>query len=157
MFSFIKFHKNFIIIFFIILNGCQLQEPTKKHGILFLENRSEQLKINKDNKNDVLQLIGNPHTKSVNDEDDWIYIERILTKGSYHKLGQNIVKTNNVLVLTFNKYGILSQKNFLTKNDLNKLKFTKEVTGNSLSKKSFVQSFLSSIKTKMYGNKKSKK
>ena len=152
--------KNHINIFlvFIILIGFQLQEPTKNHGILFLENQSKQLTINKDNQNDIIKLIGNPHTKSISDEDSWIYIERVLTKGSFHKLGRTVLKTNNVLILTFNKYGILQEKNFLNKEDLNKLRFTKKVTDSNLSKKSFVQSFLSSVKAKMYGNRgKSKK
>ena len=98
---FFKNHKNiYVSLFtFIFLVNCQLQEPTKNHGILFLENRSAQLKLNVNNKNDVLKLIGSPHTKSISNEDSWIYIERILTKGAYHKLGQNVVKTNNVLVL----------------------------------------------------------
>ena len=91
---------------FLILIGCQLQEPTKTHGILFLENRSNQLTVQKNNKNDVLKLIGSPHSRSFNNKDEWIYIERVLTKGSFHKLGQNVIKSNNVLVLSFNKYGI---------------------------------------------------
>tara|TARA_B100001027_G_scaffold204868_1_gene167319 strand:+ start:459 stop:920 length:462 start_codon:yes stop_codon:yes gene_type:complete len=140
-----------ILIFFFILNACKLQEPTKNHGILFLENRSNQLKIKNNNKNDVIKLIGNPHTKSI-DKNDWIYIERVLTKGSYFKFGQNVIKTNNVLVLTFDKYGILVGKNLLNKDDLKKLKFSEKITENDLAKKSFVQSFLSSIKQKMYGN-----
>ena len=42
----LKYHKNlFLIITFIILNGCQLQEPTKTHGILFLENRLMDSKL----------------------------------------------------------------------------------------------------------------
>tara|TARA_B100000963_G_C22473962_1_gene601506 strand:- start:215 stop:676 length:462 start_codon:yes stop_codon:yes gene_type:complete len=135
----------------IILLNCQLQEPINSHGILFLENRSNQLTVNNDNKNDVIKLIGNPHTKSIN-EKDWIYIERILTKGSYHKLGKNILKTNNVLILTFDKYGILNNKQFLNKNDIKKLEFSKKITENNLSKKSFVQAFLASIKSKMYRN-----
>ena len=135
----------------IILLNCQLQEPINSHGILFLENRSNQLSVNNDNKNDVIKLIGNPHTKSIN-EKDWIYIERILTKGSYHKLGKNILKTNNVLILTFDKYGILNNKQFLNKNDIKKLEFSKKITENNLSKKSFVQAFLASIKSKMYRN-----
>ena len=138
---------------FLILIGCQLQEPTKTHGILFLENRSNQLTVQKNNKNDVLKLIGSPHSRSFNDEDEWIYIERVLTKGSFHKLGQNIIKSNNVLVLSFNKYGILNSKNFLNQGDLNQLSFSKSITDNDLSKKSFVESFLSSIKSKMYSNK----
>tara|TARA_B100001121_G_C18478385_1_gene521287 strand:- start:299 stop:760 length:462 start_codon:yes stop_codon:yes gene_type:complete len=152
MFVSFKNHKFYLILlFFIILNACKLQEPTKNHGILFLENRSNQLKVKTNNKNDVLKLIGNPHTKSI-DKNDWIYIERVLTKGSYFKFGQNVIKANNVLVLTFDKYGILTDKNLLNKEDLKELKFSKKVTENDLAKKSFVQSFLSSIKQKMYGN-----
>ena len=41
----------------------------------------------------LLKLIGQPHTKSINNENEWIYIERILTKGKFHKLGQNVLKT----------------------------------------------------------------
>ena len=43
---------------------------------------------------------------------EWIYIERVLTKGDFHKFGQNVLKTNNVLVLSFDKYGILKTKRF---------------------------------------------
>ena len=148
----IRYHNFFFLIVFCILIGCQFQEPTKTHGILFLENRSNQLIVNKHNKNDVIKLIGSPHTKSFKNNNDWIYIERILTKGSFHKLGQNVLKTNNVLVLSFNKYGILDKKNFLNQDDLNKLSFSKDITDNNLAKKSFIESFLSSIKAKMYSN-----
>ena len=152
---FIKNHKNIILLFiFIFLLNCQLQEPTKNHGILFLENRSNKLKVNINNKNDVLKLIGNPHTTSISNEDSWIYIERVLTKGAYHKLGRNIVKTNNVLVLTFDKYGILKEKDFLNKNDINKMQFSEKITENNLSKRSFVQNLLQSVKSKMYQNRK---
>ncbi len=149
---FFRRHNFFFSIVFCILIGCQFQEPTKTHGILFLENRSNQLKVNKHNKNDVIKLIGSPHTKSFKNNNDWIYIERILTKGSFHRLGQNVLKTNNVLVLSFDKYGILDKKNFLTQDDLNKLSFSKDITDNDLAKRSFIESFLSSIKSKMYSN-----
>ena len=149
---FVKNHNYFLVFVFFILIGCQLQEPTKTHGILFLENRSNQLTLNKHNKNDVIKLIGMPHTRSFENDDDWIYIERILTKGSLHKLGQNVLKTNNILVLSFNKYGILKKKNFLTQEDLNKLSFSKDITNNELAKKSFITKFLSSVRAKMYSN-----
>lgn len=147
-----KHYNIYLIIIFFLLSNCQLQKTTKNHGILFLENRYNQLQVNKTNINDVLKTVGTPHTKSVSDKRTWIYIERILVKGKYHKLGQNIVKENNVLVLTFNKYGILEEKNFFDKDKLEKIKFTKKITENNLSQKSFVQQFLQSIKTKMYGN-----
>ena len=71
MINFSKFHKNITLIpLFITLVCCQLKEPVKNHGILFLENRSNQLKISQSNKNDVIGLIGNPHTISFNNNND---------------------------------------------------------------------------------------
>ncbi len=155
MFLRFKYHnKKIISLLFIILIGCQLQEPYKNHGILFLKNRSEKLVLNKTNKNDVINIIGQPHSKSITDENQWMYIERILTKGKYHKLGKNILKTNNILVLDFDKYGILKNKKLFDKNDKEVVRFSKMETENDLVKRSFVQSFLESVRSKMYGNRK---
>ena len=148
-----KYHLKIIIFFiFLILLGCQLQEPAKNHGILFLDNRSKKLTINKSNKNDVIKILGQPHSKTFDQNDTWIYIERTLSKGKYHKLGRHELKTNNTLILNFDKYGILKNKDFYNKEDINKIKFSKKTTSNDLSKKSFVESFLQSVKKKMYGN-----
>ena len=147
------FNKLFIVLF-IILAACQLQEPTKNHGIVFLENRSNKLTINKSNKNDVIQVIGQPHSKSINDENTWIYLERTLSKGKYHKLGKHVLKKNNTLVLKFDKFGILKSKKIYNKDNTNKIAFSEKKTINKLSKKRFVESFLSSVKQKMYGNRK---
>ena len=131
-----------------------MQEPSKKHGILFLEKKSSQLSINKHNKNDVLSILGSPHSKSINNQNKWIYLERVFSKGKMHKFGQNVLKTNNVLVLSFDKYGILDDKDFMTKEDINKLKFSEASTSNDLAKTSFIETFLNSIKSKMYSNRK---
>ena len=155
MFSIFKYHFNKILpILFIILINCQLQEPYQNHGILFLKNRSEQLILNKTNKNDVINIIGQPHSTSISDENQWMYVERILTKGKYHKLGKNVLKTNNILVLNFDKYGILNNKKLFNKNNKEFLKFSKMETENELIKDSFIQSFLESVRAKMYGNRK---
>ena len=143
----------YILSFFILLLGCQLKEPQQNHGILFLENRSAKLQINTTNQNDVLKNIGQPHSKSINNENEWIFIERTITKGEFHKLGKNILKESNVLVLKFDKYGILKEKTFLTKEDIKKLAFSDMETSNELSQKSFVQKFLSSLRDKMYKKK----
>ena len=140
------------LLFFFILIGCQLQEPKKKHGILFLKNRSDKLTINSTNKNDVLSIVGQPHTVSINDRDEWIYIERVLTRGSYHRLGKSVLKSNNILVLRFDKYGILKTKTFYDKNDKKIIQFSENNTENDITKKSFVQRFLSSLRAKMYKN-----
>jgi len=134
--------------------GCQLQEPIKNHGILYLENRSDKLTIKESNKNDVIRVLGQPHSISINDENLWLYLERSLSKGKYHKLGRHVLKENNVLVLNFDKYGVLKSKDFYNKNSIKKVSFSNKETKNELSKKSFVENFLSSIKQKMYGNRK---
>ena len=144
-------NKLLFFIFFILLN-CQLQDSTRNHGILFLENRSNEIVVNKSNKNDIIDIIGEPHSKSFDNENTWIYVERILTKGKYHKLGRHSLKTNNVLVLDFDKYGVLSGKKLFDKSDISKISFSKKETQNELAQKSFVVNFLQSIKQKMYGN-----
>lgn len=154
MFFSFKYHKNIIlIVYFIFFIGCQFKEPTKTHGITFLKNRSEKLVVGVTNTNDTLRIIGQPHSRSINNDYEWFYIERTLTKGEFHRLGQHILKDNNVLFLSFDKFGILKKKVFLNKNDKKEVAFSKDKTTNELSKKSFVQKFLQSIKTKMYGNK----
>lgn len=140
-----------IVFLLFFLTGCQLQDPNKLHGIAFLENRSKKLYVNKSNKNDIIKIIGYPQIIDDN-IDNWIYLERTLSKGKYHELGKHKLKNNNVLVLGFNKYGILSYKEFLTKEEINKIKFSERTTDNDLTEKSFVQSFLQSIKQKMYGS-----
>jgi outer membrane protein assembly factor BamE (lipoprotein component of BamABCDE complex) len=153
MFFKLKYHINiFLISTLFILIGCQLQEPTKNHGILYLNNRANKLEINKSNTNDVINIIGQPHLKSVNNDNEWIYIERVLTKGEFLKLGQNVLKTNNVLVLTFSKYGILKDIKFIDKDSKKKVRFSTDTTENDLSQKSFVEKFLESLKKKMYKN-----
>jgi len=97
--------------------------------------------------------MGRPQIKGDENDNTWIYVERILSKGKYHKLGQHIVKENNVLVLNFDKYGVLLKKKLINKDDINKIKFSKNTTKNELSRRSFVENFLQSMKQKMYKRK----
>ena len=155
MFFRIKNHiQIYFIVLFLTLPACQFQQPYKNHGIIFLENRAKKLVENKSNKNDVIKIVGQPHTKSLNNDNEWFYFERIFTKGEYHKLGRNLLKSNNVLIVEFDKFGVLKNKVFLNKSDLKKVKFSEEITENNLTQKSFVQKLLTSIKEKMYANRK---
>ncbi len=152
MFFKFKNHIKYIyLFFFIFISNCQLKESSNTHGILFLENRSNKLTVNQTNKNDVLNIIGQPHSKSIDNENEWIYIERIYVKGEYHKLGRNLLQSNNVLFLKFDRYGILKNKQLLNKDDINKIAFSNKETTNDLSKTSFVEKLFSSLRAKMYG------
>ena len=111
------------------------------------------MEVNKSNTNDVLKIIGHPHTVSLENENEWFFLERVLSKGDFHKLGQNVLEKNNILVLKFNKYGILIEKNLLSKDDKNKVSFSMDETENERTQKSFVEKFLTSLRSKMYGSK----
>ena len=84
----------------------------------------------------------------------WIYIERTITRGKLLKLGRNYLKKNNVLVLEFDKYGILNKKEFYNKDQMNKLSFAKQITENEIRKENFIESFLSSVRQKMLSRRK---
>ena len=153
---FLKFRHYINLLYltiFVVLANCQLKEASNTHGILFLENRANKLIVKEFNKNDVINIIGQPHTKSIDNENEWIYIERVFVKGEFHRLGQNILKSNNVLFLEFDKYGVLKNKKLFKKDDIKKIAFSKKITENDLSKRSFVESLFSSLKAKMYGRK----
>ncbi len=70
------------------------------------------------------------------------------------KFGRNILLNNNVLVVKFDNYGILKEKILYNKNDMNEYKFAEAITVNEVKRGSFIDSFLSSIREKMYAGKK---
>ena len=105
--------------------------------------------LNVSNKNDTVKVLGQPATKGMTDNNLWIYIERTRTRGKLTKLGRTYLKKNNVLVLEINKKGILLSKNFYDKNDMNNISFNENITGVNYSKRSFIYSFLNSVRQKI--------
>ena len=136
-----------IILFFI--TACKQNEVIKTHGIAYLDKREKLIIINKSNKNDTVNILGQPSTKGMTDDNLWIYIERTITRGKLLKFGRNYIKKNNVLVLEFDKYGILKKKEFYDKEKMKKVDFAKNITENDIRKQNFIYSFLSSIRQKM--------
>ena len=141
--------KFLLIVSLIFLFACQRNEVIKSHGISYLDKREKLIFINKSNKNDTVQIFGQPATKGMTNDNLWIYIERAKTRGKLLKLGRNYLIKNNVLVLEFNKFGILTKKEFYDKEDMNKINFAKAITQNDIKKENFIYSFLSSIRQKM--------
>ena len=141
-------------IFLILTTSCQRNELIKTHGVAYLEKREKLIIINKSNKNHTIKILGQPATKGMTNDNLWIYIERTRSKGKLLKLGRNYLKKNNVLLLEFDKYGILYKKEFFDKSDMKKVNFAKSTTVNEIKKENFIYSFLSSIRQKMESRKK---
>ena len=144
----------FLLTSLIFFSGCQRQEVIKTHGVAYLDKREKLIIINKSNKNDAISVLGHPATKGMTDDNLWIYIERTKTRGKILKLGRNYLKKNNVLILEFDKYGILTKKEFFDKENMKKVNFAKAITKNDVKKENFVYGFLSSIRQKMEAKKK---
>ena len=149
-------NKNIYLLLLIpvILFGCQRNEVIKTHGLSYLEKRQKLIVVNKTNKNDAVKVLGQPATKGMSNDNLWIYIERTKTRGKLLKLGRVKLKKNNVLVLEFNKYGVLDKKEFFNKENMKKITFAKSITENEIKKENFIFSFLSSVREKMEAKRK---
>jgi outer membrane protein assembly factor BamE (lipoprotein component of BamABCDE complex) len=143
-----KHFLKYILIFFFITN-CTLNKVIKHHGVHFLDKKHNKLILNTSNINDIIQLLGPPSTKSTFDKDVWIYIERATSSSRLSKLGKKKMIKNNVLILEINNKGLLSEKIFLNKDNMNKYTFTEDFTEMQYSKRSFIYDFLSSVRQKM--------
>ncbi len=144
-----------IIIFLsLFIFNCSQNEVIKTHGVAYLQKREKLIIVNESNKNDAISIIGQPSTKGMVNDNLWIYIERTRTRGKLLKLGRNYIAKNNVLVLEFDKYGILQRKEFYNKKNMNEIKFAKDETVNELRKENFIYSFLSSVRQKMLAKRK---
>ena len=154
--KFIHMKKNIFIIIFILLFtfSCSQDRVIKTHGVAYLKKREKLILVNETNKNDAISVLGQPSTKGMSNDNLWIYIERTRTRGKLLKLGRNYLLKNNVLVLEFDKYGILERKEFYNKKQMNEIKFAKNKTENELMKENFIYSFLSSVRQKMLSKRK---
>ena len=114
-----------------------------------LELKQAKLKINETNKNDIIELIGPPSTKSTFDNDLYIYVERKTSGSKLMKMGKKRLIKNDVLVLEVDNKGLLVAKSFYNKKDMNKIVFDEETTGINYSKRSFIYNFLNSLKQKI--------
>ena len=139
----------YLLLILLFTISCQRNEMVKTHGIAYLEKREKLIFVNKSNKNDTINIFGQPSTKGMTNDNLWIYIERTMTKGKMFKLGRNYLTKNNVLVLEFDKYGILKKKELSSIEDMKKLTFAKNITENEIRKENFLHSFLSSVRQKM--------
>ena len=139
----------YLLLILLFTISCQRNEIVKTHGIAYLEKREKLIFVNKSNKNDTINIFGQPSTKGMTNDNLWIYIERTMTKGKMFKLGRNYLTKNNVLVLEFDKYGILKKKELSSIEDMKKLTFAKNITENEIRTENFVYSFLSSVRQKM--------
>ena len=141
--------KIYLLIIFILISNCSLKKVVKHHGVHNLEKKQTKLKVNQSNRNDIINLIGPPSTKSKFDNDVYIYIERKTSTSKLRKLGKKVLLENNVLILDIDSRGILISKQFYNKEDMNKILFDKNLTIANHSKRSFIYNFFYTLRQRI--------
>lgn len=111
-----------------------------------MEKKEKKITVEESNINDIIEIFGEPSTKSTFDTDVWIYIERKIT--NTHFFGRRKLIVNNVMVLEIDDRGVLAKKDFYNLNDMNDLKFD-ESRSASFKKRNFVYNFLSSLRQRV--------
>ena len=139
----------FIIIIILFLSSCSLNKVVKHHGVHFLDKKQKNIEVFSNNVNDVRSLLGPPSTKNSFDNDIWIYIERKTTVSQIRTFGKRKLLINNVLILEFDNRGLLVKKNFYNKNQMNKIKISKNETDVLSKKDTFIRSVITSLKQKI--------
>ena len=137
----------FLISLFLFISNCSFNLVDDHHGVYFIKKKMKKIQVNSTNKNDLVQIFGEPSTKSSFDNDVWIYIERKITNS--HILGKRELIVNNVLVLEIDERGLLAKIDFYDIEDMNKLKLDPGKTEITYKKKSFVYDFLASMRQKI--------
>ena len=141
-----------LLLFFTL--SCSLNKVKNNHGVISLKDKFNKINVNQSNKNDIINILGPPSTKSSFDNNVWIYIERKKTNSSIFKLGNQKTEKNNIVVLEINNNGLLNKKELFDLNDMNKYKFTEKNTTKNYDKNSYIYGVLSSLRQKIDAPKK---
>ena len=138
----------YIIILFFVIN-CSGNKVSNHHGSKLLYSKYDKIQINVTNKNDLIKIIGPPSSISTFDKNKWFYIERVKTNLSILKLGKQKIKTNNILILEINQYGILENKSIINIDKMNNVKFVKTTTTKDFEDKNLLYDVFSSLREKI--------
>ena len=145
----------FFILFFFTLN-CSINKVSNIHGFRLLEDKSSEIIIAKTNKNDVRRILGPPSSISKFD-DTWFYIERKQTNQNIYKLGKKKISVNNVLILEFDKYGVVELKKIIDINNMNEIKIADKKTLKKFEQDNLLYNILATLRDKVNAPTRNKK
>jgi len=140
--------RKFIIFLFLFTLNCSSNKVSNNHGFISLQSKFEKITVNKTNKNDILNIIGPPSSVSSFDNNKWFYIQRMKTNQSLFKLGVKKINKNNILIVKFDNKGILNYKTILNVNDMNDIKYTKDITEKEFKQNDLLFKIFSSVREK---------
>lgn len=136
----------YICILLLTLLSCSFSPAIKETGVRNLVEISSSIMSGKSNKNDVIKQLGETILKEIQTDESWIYIE---TSEKNNYLGKKILLKYNMLIIKFNKFGIVENKIMLNRNDLKDFKYDPTTTTTLALNQSNVKKFFSSVKQRI--------
>ena len=141
-----------LFIFCLILSNCSsLEQPNEVHGVKNIILKSQILKINVSNKNDVLKLIGYQPLIDPFDKNLWSYFEIVIEK---NRLGKKEFKKNNILIIKFNNKGIINKVETYNLSNMQNIKFSENKTKSLALDDSIITKILNSSRKRLQRAKK---
>ena len=141
--------KILISLIFIFTVNCSGNKVSNYHGAKFLEDKYNEIILDKTNKNDLINLIGPPSTISDFNKNRWFYFERLKANQSLLKLGSQKIKKNNILIVEINNLGVIKNKKLLDLNDMNDLKYLEISTEKEFKNDNLLYNVFSSLREKI--------
>tara|TARA_B100000579_G_scaffold388729_1_gene362060 strand:- start:1468 stop:1932 length:465 start_codon:yes stop_codon:yes gene_type:complete len=140
--------KILLFFFLLLITNCSSNKVSNNHGFSSLDSKFEKITVNKTNKNDILNIIGPPSSISDFDKNKWFYIQRMKQNQSLLKLGIKKIKKNNILIIEFDNRGILVKKNILDLENMNDIKYVKDITEKEFKQNDILFKVFSSLREK---------
>tara|TARA_B100000886_G_scaffold142455_1_gene96708 strand:- start:32800 stop:33198 length:399 start_codon:yes stop_codon:yes gene_type:complete len=122
------------------------------HGIKNIIFKSQILKKDVSNKNDVLKLIGYQPLIDPFDKNLWSYFEIVIEK---NKLGKKEFKKNNILIIKFNNKGIINKLETYNLSNMQNIEFSESKTKSLALDESIITKILNSSRKRLQRAKKS--
>tara|TARA_A100001234_G_C12585424_1_gene368048 strand:- start:62 stop:523 length:462 start_codon:yes stop_codon:yes gene_type:complete len=141
--------RNILVIIIFFITACTSNKVTKNHGFISLDNKLENIIINKSNKNDIIKFIGYPSSISEFNPNKWFYIERQQRNQSLFKLGIKKLSKNNILIIEFDNKGLVQNRKLVNVSDMNKLKYVKKTTTKEFETDNTLYNVFSSFREKV--------
>jgi len=146
-----KTRKIIILLIYTLLISCTLNPLIKKNGLANLSTKQESLIVGSSNKNDTIKYLGETIFKEFPDNSFWIYVE-MNEKNSYFAR-KEIIK-HDVLILKFDKKGVLEAKKIFDLKNFNHISYDKEFTKTFSMNETATKKFLNSMKQRIKASQK---
>ena len=140
--------KIFSIFLLLFIVNCTSNKVSNNYGYTSLQEKYEKITINKSNKNDIYKSIGPPSSISSFNKNKWFYIQTTKKNRSLFKLGIKKIEKNNILIVMFDNKGILEDKKILNLDNMNDIKYVKNITEKEFKQNDILFKIFSSIREK---------